>query len=96
MLDLTNKLVYYLTMTTLNVSEAKAHFSTVVDQVIAGETVCISKRNVPVAQIIPLPVKPPTPERHRTQVGWAKHSGVEILGDLTEPAMPTHNWDMLK
>lgn len=82
-------------MTTLNVSEAKMHFSSVVEQVIAGETVCISKRNVPVVQIVPLPGKHST-KRHRTQVGWAKDAGVKIIGDLTEPALPDSAWDMLK
>lgn len=88
-------MTYFVTMTNLNVSEAKMHFSSVVEKVIAGETVFISKRNVPVAQIIPLPTPPPS-KRHRTQVGWAKATGVEILGDLTEPALPESAWNMLK
>ena len=83
-------------MNTLNLSEAKAHFSTIVNQVIAGDTILIRKRNVPVAQIIPVPNKSPAKIRHRTLVGWAKDSGVEILGDLTEPAISKNDWDMLQ
>jgi prevent-host-death family protein len=79
----------------MNVSEAKAHFSSVVDQVMAGESVFISKRNVPVAQIIPIPLKYPS-HRHRTRVGWAKDSGIVLWGDMTEPILPESDWDMLK
>ncbi|MCC5842989.1 MAG: type II toxin-antitoxin system prevent-host-death family antitoxin [Verrucomicrobia bacterium] len=82
-------------MKMMNVSEAKAHFSSVVEQVISGENVCISKRNVPVAQIIPLSMES-SRKRHHTRVGWAKQSGVAILGDLTEPVLPESEWDMLK
>lgn len=74
-------------MNTMNVSEAKTHFSRVVDEVIAGGTVYISKRNLPVAQITPLSVASAT-KRHRTRVGWAKQTGVEILDDLTGSVMP--------
>ncbi len=82
-------------MKIMNVGEAKAHFSSVVEHVMAGESICISKRNVPVAQIIPLSGGA-SRKRHHTRVGWAKESGVVILGDLTEPVLPETEWDMLK
>lgn len=47
---LTNLLYEYKTLKTMNISKAKAHFSTVVDHVIAGNIICISKPNVPVAR----------------------------------------------
>ncbi len=85
-----------MTMKTLNVSEAKTHFSSVVDQVEQGETVVICRRNLPVAKITPL-----TPDRismgkHCTVIGWAKGTGACIHGDLTEPVLPEADWDMMK
>ena len=82
-----------MTMKSLNVAEAKAKFSSLLDEVVAGETVLVCKRNVPIAKIsavAPLPCV-----RHTTTVGWATGSGIEIPGDLTEPALPTTDWEML-
>jgi len=41
-------------MTTASISEAKAKLSALLDRVKAGETVTITDRGVPVAQIVPL------------------------------------------
>jgi prevent-host-death family protein len=41
-------------MTTASISEAKARLSALLDRVKAGETVTITDRGVPVAQIVPL------------------------------------------
>ena len=40
-------------MRTLTLAETKSHFSAVVDQVIAGEEIVITRRGQPVARIIP-------------------------------------------
>lgn len=42
-------------MPTASISEAKAKLSALLDRVRAGETVTITDRGVPVAQIVPLP-----------------------------------------
>jgi prevent-host-death family protein len=42
-------------MTTASISEAKAKLSALLDRVKAGETVTITDRGVPVAQLAPLP-----------------------------------------
>jgi prevent-host-death family protein len=41
-------------MTTSSVTETKRHFSAILDRVKAGETVTITDRGVPVAQLVPL------------------------------------------
>ncbi|MEX1117681.1 MAG: type II toxin-antitoxin system prevent-host-death family antitoxin [Terrimicrobiaceae bacterium] len=82
-------------MKTLNVSEAKTHFSSVVEQVEQGEIVLICKRNVPVAKLSAFHPGVPT-GKHNTQIGWAKGTGARIHGDLTEPVFQESDWDMLK
>lgn len=77
-----------------NVSEAKAHFSKVMETVEAGKTVTLCKRNKPVAQVTPIQDEPEV-KKHHTVVGWAKGT-IKINGDLTEPAIPESDWDMLK
>ncbi len=81
-------------MKTLNVSEAKTHFSSVVDQVEQGETVLICRRNLPVAKITS--VAPVSKGKHHTVIGWAKGTGACIHADLTEPVLAEADWDMMK
>jgi prevent-host-death family protein len=38
-------------MSTINLADAKAHLSELVERVVAGDTVCITRRGQPVAQI---------------------------------------------
>ena len=83
-------------MKTLNVSEAKTHFSSVVDQVEQGETVLICRRNLPVAKITSVAPDPASQGKHRTVIGWAKGTGACIHADLTEPVLPETEWDMMK
>lgn len=83
-----------MTMKTMNVSEAKTHFSSVVDQVEQGETVLICKRNLPVAKMTA--VEALGASRHHTEIGWAKGTGARIHGDLTEPVLSETDWDMMK
>ena len=42
-------------MIRINIAEAKAHFSRYIESVEQGETVTVCRRNVPVAEIRPLP-----------------------------------------
>ena len=49
--DMTNKLTYYLTMTKLNIAEAKTHLSQVLDAAAPGERILLCRRNVPVAEL---------------------------------------------
>jgi len=78
-------------MKSFNLSEAKAHFSDLMDQVEHGETITLCKRNKPIARMTPIA---PSRSRHKTCIGWAKGS-IRILGDLHDPALPASDWDML-
>ena len=50
-----------MTMIKLNIAEAKLHFSRYVDRVEKGETIVLCRRNVPIAEIRPLPKAPTRP-----------------------------------
>jgi len=56
-------LIYYMTMNQINVAEAKARLSHYLDKVGKGETVIICRRNVPIAELrpIPAPLRQPRP-----------------------------------
>lgn len=46
-----------MTMIRLNIHEAKTHLSAYLARLEAGETILLCKRNVPIAEIRPLPKK---------------------------------------
>ena len=77
-------------MTTANVAELKNHLSDFLRRVEQGEEVVISRRNVPFATIVPLPKRP----LNQTKLGCLAQS-VTVACDLTEPAMPESDWNML-
>jgi antitoxin (DNA-binding transcriptional repressor) of toxin-antitoxin stability system len=82
----------FLVMKVMNVSEAKAQFCSLVQQAQKGESTLICQRNIPVATL-----QPHAPQiQHQTQIGWAKGDDVQILGDLTEPALPESDWSMMQ
>jgi prevent-host-death family protein len=68
-------------MLNINIHEAKAKLSEYIAAVEAGETVQICRRNVPVAEIVPLrqPRKAPRP------IGLACDSDYEIPASFFEP-----------
>ena len=78
-------------MKSLNVAEFKAHLSEYLETVESGEEIALCRRNVPVARIIPIP----KPKKNQTKLGWCEGQG-KILCDLTEPAIPLENWNMLR
>ena len=55
-------------MTTINVQEAKTHFSHYLDEVAKGETFILCKRNKPIAEIRPIMSKVAT----KRPIGLAK------------------------
>jgi len=55
LLDKTRKQVYYLVMIKVNVYEAKKHLSRYLARVQRGERIVLCKRNVPIAELRPLP-----------------------------------------
>ena len=66
-------------MTTVNIHEAKTHFSKLVDRVLQGEEVVIAKAGRPVARLVPLPPRVP-----RRTPGSARRL-IEIGPDFDEP-----------
>jgi prevent-host-death family protein len=66
-------------VTTVNIHEAKTHFSKLVDRVLQGEEVVIAKAGRPVARLVPLPPRVPrrTPGSGRGLI--------EIGPDFDEP-----------
>ncbi|MGH2652823.1 MAG: type II toxin-antitoxin system Phd/YefM family antitoxin [Actinomycetota bacterium] len=66
-------------MTTVNIHEAKTHFSKLVDRVLQGEEVVIAKAGRPVARLVPLPPRVP-----RRTPGSARGL-IEIGPDFDEP-----------
>ena len=50
-------------MQTVNVHDAKTHFSRLLDQVAAGEEIIIAKAGKPVAKLVPLTSRPDRPKR---------------------------------
>ena len=53
-LDLVYRLVYHNSMATVNVHDAKTHFSRLLTRVESGEEIIIAKAGQPVARIVPL------------------------------------------
>lgn len=54
-------------MRSINIHDAKTHFSRLVDQVAAGESVIIAKAGRPAVQLVPLES---TPDRPKTLIGF--------------------------
>jgi prevent-host-death family protein len=55
-------------MKKVNIHEAKARLSALIDRVAEGETLVICRRNVPVAELRPLP----QPRRRKRPIGLAR------------------------
>lgn len=71
-----------MTMIRINIAEAKAHLSRYLGRVERGETILLCRRNVPVAEIRPLP-KPP---RKLRPVGIDR--GMTVPSSFFEPLPP--------
>ena len=66
-------------MIRINVAEAKARLSRYLDSVQQGETVILCRRNVPIAELRPLPSRP----RQERRVGIDR--GMELPPSFFEP-----------
>lgn len=92
-LDRAKNLTKFMSMKAVNIGEAKAGFSSLVEAAQRGETVLICKRNIPVAKLESAQ-SGETRTKHRTQIGWARGTGVRIHGDVTAPAIAESDWAM--
>ena len=52
---------YDQVMYKVNISDVKAHFSRHLERVESGETVLVCRRNVPIAELRPVPKRPAQP-----------------------------------
>jgi prevent-host-death family protein len=66
-------------MKKVNVYEAKTHLSALIDRVAEGESIMICRRNVPTAELRPLP----KPRRTRRPIGLVP--GFKIPASFFEP-----------
>jgi prevent-host-death family protein len=55
-------------MIKVNIHEAKAHFSEYIEKAARGKTIVVCKRNVPVAEIRPIP----SAKKTKRQIGFDK------------------------
>jgi prevent-host-death family protein len=56
-------------MIKVNIHQAKTHLSEYLDRVATGETIILCKRNIPIAEIRPLP----RPRQAKRPIGLAKN-----------------------
>lgn len=82
-------MVIYIPMNTASIAELKAHSPRIIRSVEAGEPYLVTRRNKPVARILPC-IESPV---NRTRVGFDKK--VRIVGNLTEPALDSEEWGNL-
>src|SRR4029434_5326266 len=74
-------MIYSVAMKKLNLHEVKAQLSKYIEMVEAGETVIVCKRNVPVAEIRPIPHK----RKKAPELGWAEGT-FSVSADFNEPS----------
>ena len=56
-------MIHYWRMTKVNITEAKAQLSSLLDRAQSGETAVICRRNIPVAELRPVPLERTSPRR---------------------------------
>jgi prevent-host-death family protein len=49
-------------MTTVSLAEAQAHLPELLERIVAGEEVVITRDNTPIAQVVPVPRAAPQPQ----------------------------------
>lgn len=75
-----------------NIADLRNNLSHFIALVGKGEVIRVCKRNTPVASIIPLE---DSKKKNQTILGCGRGS-VTIETDLTEPFIPSNDWDMLQ
>jgi prevent-host-death family protein len=78
-------------MKTANIADFKTNLSSFISLVEKGEEIEICKHNIPVARVLPLSRR----MVNRTRLGCGRKT-VKINTDLTEPAISSSAWEMLK
>ncbi len=81
---------YIIDMKIANIAEFKNRLSEYLALVGKGEEIEVRKYNIPIAKVIPVF----RPGRNKTRLGCGRGS-VKIAVDLTEPLIPSNEWEML-
>lgn len=75
-----------MAMKTTSIADLKTHSPRIIRAVEAGEPCLVTRRNKPVAQILPCRDCP----ENRTKLGF--DAKVRVIGSLTEPALNASEW----
>ena len=70
-------------MIRVNIHEAKTHLSRYLERIAKGETILLCKRNIPIAEIRPIP----PPQKSQRPIGLAKGQ-FKIPPEFYEPLPP--------
>ena len=89
-----NLAIFPAMSTTVNIAEFKDRLSEFLDLAEKGGEVIVCRRNVPLVKLKSVR-KPILASKTASAIGCMKGS-VQIHGDLTEPAIPESDWEMLR
>ena len=76
----------------VNIAEAKAHFSKLVDQAMRGEDVIVQRAGVPMLRLVPLPEAVAIDREARRLRIDALLAAADLIPDR-EDAFDPHEWD---
>jgi prevent-host-death family protein len=68
----------------VNIAEAKARFSELIEKAVLGEEVIVAKDNKPVAKIVPLRPAKPEPGTGKGHIRWISDDFDAPLDDFAE------------
>jgi len=89
-----NMAIFLAMSTSVNIAEFKDRLSEFLDLVEKGGEVIVCRRNVPLVKLESIRKHGPV-KKTASAIGCMKGS-VLIHGDLTEPAIPESDWEMLR
>jgi prevent-host-death family protein len=78
-------------MKTINITQFKNKVSYYISLVEKGEEVEVCKRNVPIARVLPIKNGD---GKNRTVLGCGKGTVTFLSEDLSEPFIPSEDWEM--
>lgn len=79
----------FMAMNAASIADLKAHSPQIIRSVEAGEPCVVTRRNKPVARILPFEESSQN-DANRTHLGYDER--VEVLGCITDPALEVSEW----
>jgi len=86
----TNMAIFLAMYKAINVADLKNRLSEHLESVEGGQELIICRRNVPIARLTAMPLR-----RNCTRLGFDA-GRLQLLGDVTGPAVPTSDWNALR